>query len=868
MTLSPGTRLGPYEIVSPLGAGGMGEVYRARDTKLGRDVAIKVLPAAFTEDGERVARFRREAQLVASLNHPNIAAIYGLEEANGIVALALELVDGDDLAQRLGRGPIPVAEAIGIARQIAEGLETAHERGVVHRDLKPANVKLTKDGVVKILDFGLAKAYEAGPGASDGGLTQSPTMSRNMTEAGVILGTAAYMSPEQARGRPVDRRADIWSFGVVLFEMLTGRRPFGGETVSEILASVIKDPPDLAALGPSVPAGVARLIDRCLRKEPRARLRDIGDARQALEETGAVEPPAAAPPPATRSRVIALAPWILAAGLAATVFVLWRSRPQGTPAGAPLRRFTFDLPWRSVPNWTDFDVALSPTGRHLAWYGRRDNDVDVYVRALDSLEAAPLADAREVEDMVFSPDGEWIALHDHRGLRKVSIHGGRAQALTQGEGAAVSGLSWGPDGSILVGHPSGLLRVSGPGGPAVNLTRADAAAGEQGHFQPFHLPGGSHALMSVAKGDKAQLAVVDLERATFTALPLTGSWPTWSPSGHIVFRQGASVFAARFDLKTLAVVGEAVPVLERVRRGPHVAADGTMVYVPERGESSARLVWVDRNGRPTPIPGQRLDYSHLSLGGGKQALLNIGSEVYASDLERGTRRLLSDHALFPIWSADGRWATFRGVIDGKRGIYRQPSDGSGGPELLRASEGTLVPTSWNARTGDLAFFDDASDIWILSPDRNARKLLAGPSNERSGRFSPDGRWLAFVSDETGSYQVYVVPFPGPGPKVAVSAEGGMSPIWSADGRELFFLRGGKMFAAAMTFTPALAAARPVELFDGPYTLDLWGHQRYDVAPDGRFLMVENSDDFRIVLVQSWAAELERLVPLGRRGGNR
>jgi len=861
--IAAGAWIGSYQILTALGAGGMGEVYRARDTKLNRDVAIKVLPASFAEDKERVARFRREAQLLAALNHPHIAAIYGLEESDGAVALALELVDGEDLAQRLVKGPIPVDEAIAIARQIAEGLEAAHERGIVHRDLKPANLKVTKDGAVKILDFGLAKAYEGDPGSSDSGLTQSPTMSRHMTEAGVILGTAAYMSPEQARGRQVDKRADIWSFGVVLFEMLTAQLPFGGETVSEILASVIKDPPDLTALGPMVPAGISRLIERCLRKDPRARLRDIGDARQALEETGSNEPLAAAPPPAKRSRLTASAPWLLAGMLAVTTAVLWSGRTERQPAAAPLRRFTFDLPWQSAPNWSDFDAALSPVGTHLAWYGRHDNEVDAYVRALDGLDAVPLAEAREVTAMAFSPDGEWLALHDHHGLRKVSIHGGRAQTLAPGRDP--EGLSWGADGSILIGHASGLLRVPAGGGPAVALTHVDGRAGETGHVHPFHLPGGRHALMAVRKDDQVRLAIVDLERGTHAVLALSGYHPMYSASGHIVFRQRSSVMAARFDLKSLTVVGEAVPVLEKVRHGPYLAKDGTMLYVPERGDSSARLVWVDRNGRPTPIAGQRLDYSHLSLGSGKHALLDIGAEIYESDLDRGGRRLLSsDEASFPIWSADGRWATFHASIKGKAGIYRQPADGSAGPELLRADEGLLVPTCWNARTGDLAFFDDQSDIWILSPDKSSRKFLASPANERSGRFSPDGRWLAFVSDETGTYQVYVVPYPGPGPKVAVSTEGGMSPIWSADGKELFFIRGGKMLAAAMTFTPALAAARPVELFDGPYTLDLMGHQRYDVGPDGRFLMVENSDDFRIILVQSWTAELERLLPRGGR----
>ena len=517
-----------------------------------------------------------------------------------------------------------------------------------------------------------------------------------------------------------------------------------------------------------------------------------------------------------------------------------------------------------MPNWTDFDVALSPKGTHFAYYGRRndDNDVDAYVRALDSLDAVPLADAREAEGMAFSPDGEWLALVDHRGLRKVSIHGGRAQPLTPLENAGGLGLSWGPDGSILVGDSSGLLRAPSTGGPAEPLTRVDAAAGETGHLYPCHLPGGTHALMTIARGDEMQLAVVDLAHASYRPLPLTGSQAVYSTSGQVVFRQGASVLAARFDPSTPTVVGEAVPVLEKVRSGPYLANDGTMLYVPERGDSNARLVWVDRTGRPTAIPGERLDYSHLALdASGKQALLNISPDVYVRDIERGTRRLLASGGVsFPIWSRDARWATYATRVDGMLGVVRQPADGSAAAETLHTAKDVLVPSSWNARTGDLAFFDHASDIWILPPGGTARRFLATPSNERSGRFSPDGRWLAYVSNETGSYQVYVVPYPGPGPKVAVSIEGGLEPIWSSDGRELFFRRGGRVLASRMTFTPTLAASQPIELFAGPYTLDLMGHQRWDVAPDGRFLMVENSDDFRTVLVQNWSSELQRLAP--------
>ena len=867
--MNPGTRLGPYEIIAAIGAGGMGEVFRARDTKLNRDVAIKVLPPALAHDAERVGRFRREAQILATLNHTNIASIYGIEETASegpgkpaFVGLVMELVAGEDLAERLRRGAVPVDEAIAIARQIAEGLEEAHEKGIVHRDLKPGNVKVTPDGKVKVLDFGLAKALEGDTHAAAKGsqISHSPTMSRNMTEMGVILGTAAYMSPEQARGKAVDKRADIWSFGVVLFEMLSGRRLFAGETVSDTLAAVLKTDPDWALLPRSTPSGVTGLLRRCLERDPKQRLRDIGEARYHLEPS-AVR--ASSSPPVAKAAAVPTAllrlPWLLSVGLALALLALWSTRGPTRPPGGPFRQFAIDLPWQTVPNWNDFDVALSHDGSKIAYYGRHDNDVEVYVRSLDSLTATPLAEARQADAVVFSPDGEWLALHDPHGLRKVSIHGGRAQTLIKVDERFSGGLSWGADGNILMGDREGLHRISALGGAVAPVTRVDASTGETGHWDPFYLPDGRHALMSVSRRDgENSIALVDVERGTYNPLALSGELPTYAASGQILVRQGATALAAPFDLKSLTLWGEAVPVLAGVEKGPYPAADGSLLYVPIRGDQGARLLWVDRNGHPTRIEGERRDYSHLDLSkDGRQALLNLTSEVVVADLERGTRSVLSPRdSLFPIWTPDGKAATYRGREGTKQGLIAHPVDGSGGPRLIQ--EGSLlVPTSWNPRTGDLAFFDGASDIWILSPDGKARKFLDSPFNERSGQFSPDGRWLTYVSDETGSFQVYVVPYPGPGPKVAVSVDGGMSPLWSKDGREVVFRKSGKVIAAPISTTPRLSAGRPVELFDGPYTLDLMGHQRWAIAPDGRFLMVENSDPYRVVLLQNWNGEAKK-----------
>jgi len=872
MTLQPGARVGAYDIVELIGAGGMGEVYRARDTRLDRDVAIKILPGLFSADPDRLARFEREAKTLASLNHPNIAQIYGIEplpatadapQTAGSRALVMELVEGEDLSARIARGPMPLDEALAIARQIADALEAAHERGVIHRDLKPANVKVRDDGTVKVLDFGLAKALDPVAGTNADPMN-SPTITSPATQMGMILGTAAYMAPEQAKGRPVDKRADIWAFGAVLYEMLTGRRAFHGEDVSETLAAVLRAEPDMTALGGDVAGSVRRLIDRCLRKDPRARLRDIGDARHALEDPYLDE--TSERPPSRAARVRTALPWAIAAAALIALAMVWSAERSAVGSPASVRRFAIDLPWHSAPNWTDVDIALSPAGQHVAYYGRRpnENDVSVYVRALDSLDGVALADARQAVAMVFSADGEWIALLDPHGIRKISIHGGRPQQIARIDGGGF-GLSWGTDGGLLVGHASGLLRIPPAGGEASPFTRIDTAAGEIAHVDPHLLPNGTHALMAIAAGNEFELAAVDLARGTYARLGISGTGPSYLRSGHLVFRQGRTIAAAGFDLKTMRVTSQPVPVLENVRRGPYLAADGTMAYVPERTESTASLVWVDRAGRSTAIPGERLDYSHLALGGGgREALLDLSGDLFVRDILRGSRRLLSSGAWFPIWSPDARWATHAASTGGTSAIVRRPADGSGPPETLLTSSAGLVPTSWNSRTGELAYFDQASDIWILKPGGTPARLIASAHNERSGMFSPDGRWLAYVSDETGAYQVYVVPYPGPGRKIAVSIDGGMSPIWSADGKELFFRRGGRMMSASMT-SPSTGAGTPVMLFDGPFTMDFMGHQRYDVAHDGRFLMVEDAGDFRFIVVQAWTEEVRKLVARGAGG---
>ena len=855
-------RLGVYEVGAPIGVGGMGQVYRATDTSLGRSVAIKIVPDAFAADAQRLARFEREAMTLASLNHPHIAAIYHFEKSSGAQALVMEFVEGEDLSQRIARGPIPLDEALQLAKQIADALESAHEQGIIHRDLKPANIRVRPDGTVKVLDFGLAKAMEpALPLSPTSGAAPTIT-SPAMTQAGMVLGTAAYMSPEQARGRAIDRRADIWAFGIVLFEMLSGRRAFKGDDVSETLAAVLKDTLDFSALPPSTPARVRALIERCVERDPKLRLRDIGEARLEIAriEAGAADAGASDGAVAVH-RARRAGPWAIAGALAIALAASLPGALRRTTADVPLRRFTLALPSRSAPNWNDFKVAISADGTNLVYNCREGNTVSLCLRALDSLSARRIADGRDASDWFFSPDGEWIAIVDEVGLSKVSIRGGQPQGIYRWPGteAEPTGFSWGPDGYILFGTRSGIQRVAATGGSAEAVTRITPGDSVVAHNWPSHMPDGRSALITIVRADGTETAgFVDLEAGSVADLGIHGRGFVHAAPAWLAFQQGTTLLAAAFDPSGSTRPANPVPVLENVRSGPRVARDGTLVYVPTRGESSARLVWVDREGRAAEIPGERLDYTHLDLGpDGRRAILNLeGQVIDLVDLEGGTRKRLAQGA-FPIWSADGQRVTFAG----QSGLQQVPTDGSAPAETLVEHAGFVVPTSWNARTGDLAYYDHRTfEIWIRSPEGRTRRFLGGPGRKRSGRFSPDGRWMAFVSDETGDYQVYVTAYPGPGPTVAVSTRGGLSPIWSPDGRELFFRLGTKMMAARMSTGAALGFTVPVELFDGVYTLDLMGHQREDVSPDGRrFLMVENSDDFSIVIVQNWPLELPRLA---------
>ena len=668
------------------------------------------------------------------------------------------------------------------------------------------------------------------------------------------MGTAAYMSPEQARAKQVDKRADIWAFGVCLFEALAGRRPFEGDDATDILGSILKLDPKWDALPPGLPTSVHRLLRRCLQKDARRRLRDIGDARLDIEERSDDTESGSASIP-TRARQVT--PWILVAAMGlVTIGLLLRGA--GPSPDRTTRRFPIDLPWQTVSNWGDFRVAISPDGTHFAYHGRHENRVEIYLRPLDSLEALPISGPASPQSVAFSPDGKRLAFESAGELRTVSIQGGQPDSVLQlPEGAW--GLSWGADDNILLGGADGLSKVPASGGDRVPVTPVQDAD-TQAHGNPTHLPGGGHALFTIYRPEDSRLAVADLVAGTFKELSLRGAEPLYSPSGHLLFLQGNELWAAPFDLDELELTSEPVFVLDGIAYGPRLADDGTLAYVAQRADGNARLVWVDRNGQPTAIRGERRDYSHIDLStDGRYALLNVRnivslSSVYVSDLARGTRSLVTSNGGMPIWAPDGAHATFRRV----GAIVAKMADGSADEQRLLSVR--AVPTSWSPDGECLAFFDRADDVWVLPRDGEPTRLLGTPASERSARFSPDGKWLAYVSDETGEFQVYVIPFPGPGPRIPVSVDGGLSPIWSSDGKELFFRRGSKVIAASVEPGEELRFSPPVELFDGPYTLDIEGHQRYDVAPDGRFLMVENSEDFRVVIVEGFFEELNRLAP--------
>jgi Tol biopolymer transport system component len=907
-----GRTLSHYRITSALGAGGMGEVYRATDTTLGRDVAIKVLPPGLAEDAERLARFEREARLLASLNHPNIAQVYGFESAtlpDGSTGhfLAMELVEGEDLAERLKRGPVPVDEASALAKQVAEALEEAHEKGIVHRDLKPGNIKVSPDGKVKVLDFGLAKAYggEAGSGSS-ADLSQSPTLARTGTQAGVILGTAAYMSPEQARGKSVDKRTDIWSFGVVLWEMLTGQRLFGGETVSDVLAAVLMREPDWEAFPPETPTGVMRLLRRCLERDPRRRLHDIADARILLEDAISGAPgdvPVASLAGGTKAsfrekRLLAALAVALAVGLALGI-AAQRARQPAASAGGKGWRFSVDVgPGLYLDRPSDPLVALSPDGSLLAYgvYGGFYPQ-ELRLRRMGEIEASPLAGTRRAKNPFFSPDGQWLAYFsfpDQR-LLKVPVAGGNPVEICAAR--FFWGGTWDARGNIFFGSLGSIYRVSSAGGKPEVVLEGSIARGKPGYRYPEVLPEGDALLVTVgSEGDdysNASIVLFDLETRKLRTLVDRGENARYVPTGHLVFVRDGSLMAARFDLRRREVQGTPSQVVAEITHAPRYASghysfsnNGVLAYVPP-GTSipTARVVWRRRDGSTEPIGlsvsnllSMRLspDAAHLAISGS-----GTSGKLFVFDLQRGVlapvTSMNTDASTFelqPVWTPDGQRISFS-TAAGDNFVFQinqARADGSGPVEPLQKgeTETNAYPYAWTPDGRALLYvvetLDKGMNIGILTPGEHpeSKLLLSSEANEDEPALSPDGRWLAYTSDESGRREVVVRPFPDLGAKWQVSSEGGFSPRWSRNGREVFYRDGTHVMVVAVEAGKGFAAGRPRPLFKD--SIPRWLNGGYDVSPDGQSLLtmeIEEDGAKRIVVVLDWFEELKRLVPTSR-----
>jgi eukaryotic-like serine/threonine-protein kinase len=911
MALTPGTRLGPYEILAAIGAGGMGEVYRARDAKLGRDVALKVLPEAFARDAERMARFQREAKVLASLNHPNIATIHGLDESGSTHALVMELVEGPTLADRIRSGPIPISEALPIAKQICEALEYAHERGIVHRDLKPANIKVTADDTVKILDFGLAKALEGDAASID--ISTSPTISRMATQQGVLLGTAAYMSPEQAKGKAVDRRADIWAFGCVLYEMLTGKQAFQGESVTDTLAAVIRAEPDWSQLPASTPMRVRVLLQRCLQKDPKQRLRDIGDARISLDEVLSGAPEAAPsiggterPAKQWRSWVTRGAVGILALIAALLAFLYFHQKP---PANHTVR---FEIP---APQRTTLaaEFTLSPDGQKLAFIGTgTDGQTRLWVRRLDALEARPLDGTQGVADWpMWSPDSHFLAFYAQGKLKKIESEGGPPVTLC--DCPQVIGGGWNSEDKIIFGSPTGIQEVSAAGGSPSALTSDGLSVA------PFLLPDGRHFVYLhgaiQAAGAGIYVGSLAMKPGEQSAKKLLGdlSPVAYAPSsdpavGHLLFVRGATVanapgtlMAQPFDTRRLELTGEAVPIAEQVSNASFsVSATDVLVYVAGRttqpgntqGGVQGQLTWFDREGKVVGAFGDPGLYRTVALSpDGKRVAFDRADpqgptirNIWLYDFARGvTTRFTFDSGWDsdPVWSPDGSRMAFGSLRgSGQRfDLYQKTSNLTGEDELLfKSTSESKLPSSWSADGRFLLYFKPnlPAHVWLLplggtGSDHKPIPFSSSQFNEAAARFCPNGRWIAYSSDESGRDEIYVRPFDASGAvgssrdvpvtgKWMVSKDGGRNPRWSHDGKELFYLSsaGGMMMTVPVSTTGVFQAGVPKALFKVPPEVLF-----YDVSSDGkRFLMAapsaaNTSAQPPFTVVQNWQAGLKK-----------
>ena len=891
-----GQRLGHYQVTGKLGVGGMGVVYRAHDTRLGRYVALKMLPETFLHDSGRRARFEREAHVLASLNHPNIASIYGLEESGNGRALVMELVEGATLAERIGSGPVPLEEALVIARQIAEAIEFAHERGFVHRDLKPTNVKLTHDNTVKVLDFGLAKAFSEDRLSSDP--ENSPTITQAATRAGVVLGTAAYMAPEQAKGKPVDRRADIWAFGIVLMEMLTGRQTYSGETAAETLALVMTKDPALDQLPPETPPAIRRLLRRCLDRDPRRRLRDIGEARIAIEEVLSGTPPEPAVPSGPSASPSPSRPlvWMASTGILAVLLLASLAALVGhfreTPPKASVVRFQVPLPEKASLRSLDFPV-VSPNGEYLAFAARigpgSTTGGILRVQPLNSLSFQDLPGTEDAMMPFWSPDSRSIGFFTEGKLKKVDLTGGPPQTIC--DVAVGQSGAWSPDGTIVfatyvfpTSPPGHLRRVPAAGGEATPLSALDSSRQEIQHGRPFFLPDGRSFLYLAVSSqpEKSGIYAGSLDSKDTKRLMTSSSHAAYAPglsgAGYLMFSRANTLMAQPFDSRKLELSGEPFPIAEQVAEAESVGSafsvsgNGVLAYRSGGAGGNTELVWFDRSGKRLQSVGDPAVYSNPALSPDEKRLAvdrrdprTAMRDIWTFDLVRKTASRLtfdSGDDSNAAWSPDGARIAFASNRKGHRDLYQKLASGTGEDELLLESAERKAVEDWSPDGRFLLYTQESVDVWVLPlfGERSPFPFLKTSFSESQPQFSPNGRWVVYSSNESGRSEIYVQAFPPTGDKWPISTAGGSDPQWRFDGKELFYLERQKMMAVPVnTGGPAFEAGIPAALFMTPIPVAS-RRNRYVVAANGqRFLVNTVPEQLQSVftVVLNWEAGVKR-----------
>ena len=935
MSLRPGTKLGPYEVLSQIGAGGMGEVYKARDTRLDRFVAVKILPAHLADSPELRERFEREARTIAKLNHPHICMLHdvgrqelpvedgatapsrsrlGEQPPRTIDFLVMEYLEGETLAARLKKGPLPLDQVLRYAVEVSDALDKAHRAGVTHRDIKPGNIIVTPTGGTtgtKLLDFGLAKLKQEVAKATIPA-SEMPTVPGALTEHGTLLGTLHYMAPEQVEGKvdEIDARTDIFAFGALVYEMATGKRAFDGQTQASVISKILQvDPPPMSELQPMTPPMLDRVVKTCLAKDPEDRwqaARDLSRELKWITESGgeAGGPTAAAAIPARTGLRQAIPLLVaLAVGAVITGIAVWTFRP--TPPPQLVSRAVIPLPDEyRLPRINGATLSLSPDGTQLAYVAFSGGSSpgqqrqQLYVRAMDSLEARPIADTQGAGEPFFSPDGQWIGFWSSGSFKKVSVSGGATLKLSDAPNAR--GATWGPNDTIIFTPTpgEGLWQVSAAGGEPEKLTTLQE--GEIGHRWPHFLPDGNAVLFTVMTGgsfNDASITALQLDTGEQRILIRGGTYPQYVPTGHLVYYRAGTIMAVPFDPASLEVMGSPVPVVEDVESsfGNSGAGlfsfsnQGSLVYVQGEGGpgGGTTLVWVDRQGavETLEIPPGVYRTPRLSPNGQQVAVTvdDLSTDVWIFDITRRTLTRLTfegwnDH---PIWTPDGGRITYRSgaaTRGGPENLFWKPSDGSGAPERLTTSDNVQSPTSWSADGRFLTFYERPTgtqsttgrDVWVLpvEREREPQAFLQMPFDESAPTFAPNGQWIAYVSNESSRNEVFVQPYPGPGGKWQISNGGGIGPVWSRNGRELFYRSGNRMMAVEITTEPSFSAGTPTRLFEGAFTSGAVARANYDVSPDGeRFLMVQPSGEdvssTQINVVLNWFEELKQRVPVAQ-----